>query len=286
VTYYSQADIPEKQVLSGHILTFRYILLESLNKKNLKNKRETHVGFMVESIIGCKWSLAILQLLRNGINRPGEIQRKVDGLTTKVLNERLVKLARFGIIDKIIYPEAPPRVEYFFTEFGESFLEIVDVIEKVQKNLDEKNPDKGFYPVKPESPRQLIDYYDLRWRILRAPWHQPPGSEKDEFEETAEHLAIQTSDGKIIGTGRLHKVRPDEAQIRYMAVEENYRGQGVGEMIYKHLESIAMRSGIKRIIVNARLPAVGFYERQGFRVTADGHTLFDEIKHKVMEKDL
>ena len=109
--------------------------MESLNKINSTNSENTNVGRMVESIIGCKWSLSVLRLLRNGINRPGEMQRQVDGLTTKVLNERLIKLTRFGIIGKEIYPETPPRVEYFFTEFGNKFLNIVDVVEDLQNEL-------------------------------------------------------------------------------------------------------------------------------------------------------
>tara|TARA_R110000782_G_scaffold85297_4_gene165862 strand:+ start:1201 stop:1551 length:351 start_codon:yes stop_codon:yes gene_type:complete len=110
--------------------------MESLNKNNSTNTENKSVGRMVESIIGCKWSLSVLRLLRNGINRPGEMQRQVDGLTTKVLNERLVKLSRFGIIGKEIYPETPPRVEYFFTEFGNKFLNIVDVVENLQNELN------------------------------------------------------------------------------------------------------------------------------------------------------
>ncbi len=110
--------------------------MESLNKNNFTNNENTNVGRMVESIIGCKWSLSVLRLLRNGINRPGEMQRQVEGLTTKVLNERLVKLNRFGIIGKEIYPETPPRVEYFFTEFGNKFLNIVDVVENLQDELN------------------------------------------------------------------------------------------------------------------------------------------------------
>ncbi|WP_461516713.1 winged helix-turn-helix transcriptional regulator [Porticoccus sp.] len=97
---------------------------------------EKSVGRMVESIIGCKWSLSVLQLLRDGINRPGEMQRQVEGLTTKVLNERLAKLSRYGIIDKTVYPESPPRVEYNFTEFGRKFLQIIDVVNRVQRELD------------------------------------------------------------------------------------------------------------------------------------------------------
>lgn len=100
------------------------------------NIPERNVGRMVESIIGCKWSLSVIRLLRNGVNRPGAMQREVDGLTTKVLNERLAKLLRFGIVEKVIYPESPPRVEYLFTEFGRRFLEIVDSVERVQGELD------------------------------------------------------------------------------------------------------------------------------------------------------
>jgi len=97
---------------------------------------ETRVATMVESIIGCKWSLSVLRLIREGINRPGEMQRQVDGLSTKVLNERLTKLTRFGIIDKNIFAESPPRVEYAFTAFGKKFLQIIDVVEKVQAELN------------------------------------------------------------------------------------------------------------------------------------------------------
>ncbi len=115
--------------------------MESLNKINVIKNEQLNVGRMVESIIGCKWALSVLRLLQNGINRPGEMQRQVGGLPTKVLNERLVKLSRFGIIGKEIYPETPPRVEYYFTEFGNKFLNIVDVVENLQKELtsDENN---------------------------------------------------------------------------------------------------------------------------------------------------
>lgn len=110
--------------------------MELQDKKNTVKQKENDVGRMVESIIGCKWSLSVLRLIRIGVNRPGEMQRNVEGLTTKVLNERLTKLYKFGIIDKKIYPETPPRVEYNFTEFGKKFLQIVDVVENLQSELN------------------------------------------------------------------------------------------------------------------------------------------------------
>lgn len=76
---------------------------------------------MVEDIVGCKWSLTVLGLIADGIQRPGAMQRLVPGLTAKVLNERLRKLLRFGIIERQIYAEVPPRVEYRLTTFGRRF---------------------------------------------------------------------------------------------------------------------------------------------------------------------
>ena len=98
--------------------------------------KKVDVRRMVESIIGCKWSLSVLHLIRSGVNRPGEMQRQVEGLTTKVLNERLTKLYKYGIINKQVYPETPPRVEYYFTDFGNRFLAIIDVVEKVQHEFE------------------------------------------------------------------------------------------------------------------------------------------------------
>ena len=83
---------------------------------------------MVEDIIGCKWSLTVIDLIREGINRPGKMESQVNGLTTKVLNERLRKLVRYGIATKKVFPESPPRVEYTLTEFGSMFVEILDSI--------------------------------------------------------------------------------------------------------------------------------------------------------------
>ena len=92
---------------------------------------------MVETIYGCKWSLTVYQLLANGINRPGEMVRTVEGLSTKVLNECLKRNVEFGILDKQMFNELPPRVEYQVTPFGEKFLLILDQLESLQNEIDE-----------------------------------------------------------------------------------------------------------------------------------------------------
>lgn len=93
---------------------------------------------MVENIVGCKWSLAVLGQIRAGVRRPGALEHTIDGLSKKVLNERLRKLQRFGIVAKRAYPEVPPRVEYRLTKFGEKFAAMLDGIEQLQRELDRR----------------------------------------------------------------------------------------------------------------------------------------------------
>lgn len=90
---------------------------------------------MVEPIYGCKWSLTVYALLANDINRPGEMVRNVEGLTTKVLNECLRKNVEFGIIERVAFNEVPPRVEYVVTPFGRKFIRILDELEKLQEEV-------------------------------------------------------------------------------------------------------------------------------------------------------
>jgi len=92
---------------------------------------------MVETIYGCKWSLTVYQLLSQGINRPGEMVRNVEGLSTKVLNACLKKNTEFGIVERIAFNEIPPRVEYKVTPFGSKFIRILDELEKLQDEINQ-----------------------------------------------------------------------------------------------------------------------------------------------------
>lgn len=97
------------------------------------------VGQMMESVVGCKWSLNVLDLIRNGVNRPGKMEHAIEGLSAKVLNERLRKLSHFGIIEKHVFAETPPRVEYYLTEFGGRFANILDSIHALQNIVESVN---------------------------------------------------------------------------------------------------------------------------------------------------
>ncbi|WP_238326166.1 helix-turn-helix domain-containing protein [Marinomonas sp. S3726] len=94
---------------------------------------------MVETIYGCKWSLTVYQLLKEGVNRPGKMVKSVEGLSTKVLNECLRKNTDFGILERISFNEVPPRVEYQVTEFGQKFIRILDELEQLQDEINQLN---------------------------------------------------------------------------------------------------------------------------------------------------
>jgi DNA-binding HxlR family transcriptional regulator len=93
------------------------------------------VARMVEDIVGCKWSLCVLDLVSRGVARPGAMQRSIDGLSTKVLNERLRKLLRYGLIERQVFAEAPPHVEYRLTPLGRRFEKLLEQIRKLELDL-------------------------------------------------------------------------------------------------------------------------------------------------------
>ena len=109
------------------------MLKSQVKKTSKKVNGPPAVPRMVEEVLKCKWAMTVLDLARQGVRRPGAMVMTVDGLTKKVLNERLKKLVRFGILDRVAYPEIPPRVEYGLTPFGKRFIGILEAIE----NLDE-----------------------------------------------------------------------------------------------------------------------------------------------------
>jgi ribosomal protein S18 acetylase RimI-like enzyme len=138
----------------------------------------------------------------------------------------------------------------------------------------------------PETLQEFEKYYELRWRILRAPWDQPKGSEKDDKEETAIHVMVCESDRIPVGIGRAHFNSNDEAQVRYMAVEENQRGKGLGTLVLIELEKRSKEKGAEFIILNARDTAIKFYEKHGYKIVKQAHTLFSSIPHYEMRKEL
>lgn len=138
----------------------------------------------------------------------------------------------------------------------------------------------------PRNPAEWTAYYDLRWRVLRQPWGQPRGTERDEREAMSDHAAVWLEDAALVGVGRLHLNTPREAQIRFMAVEPDHRGAGVGTTLVEHLESLARGKGVERIVLQAREEVMPFYARLGYEFLEPGPTLFGTVRHVKMIRRL
>ena len=141
--------------------------------------------------------------------------------------------------------------------------------------------------IEPNTSTEFKIYYNLRYEVLRKPWFQPKGSERDDGDETSLHRMIMDEpDGKAVAVGRLQFNTIEEAQIRYMAVSDDYQGMGYGSEIVKVLGNIAREKGSQKIILQSRENALQFYKSNGYEIVKKTHLLFGEIQHWLMEKEL
>ncbi len=79
------------------------------------------------NLIGHKWKVLIIRnLLNKGTQRFSELSKGINGISQKMLTQQLKQLEADGIINRMVYPEVPPRVEYSLTELGDSLKPILD----------------------------------------------------------------------------------------------------------------------------------------------------------------
>ena len=80
------------------------------------------------TLIGSKWKVLILRDLMPGTKRFGELRRSVGSVSQKVLTAQLRDMEACGLVDRQVYAEVPPRVEYSLTELGRSLRPILDAM--------------------------------------------------------------------------------------------------------------------------------------------------------------
>ena len=79
----------------------------------------------VAKIIGSKWTILILNSLLSGTKRFGELERSVGDINPKTLSKRLQELEKEGYINKKIFAQVPPKVEYSLTPKGHVFKQLM-----------------------------------------------------------------------------------------------------------------------------------------------------------------
>lgn len=91
-----------------------------------------------EDVIGCKWSSSVVAAVSQDVKRPGELERFIPGISTKVLNERLRRLVDFGVLARTEHPGLPARVDYDLTDSGSKLVAILEQVRLL--NLDHPSP--------------------------------------------------------------------------------------------------------------------------------------------------
>ena len=131
---------------------------------NNMDDRENCPVTIVQKMIGGKWTLLILYNLSTGILRFGELYRLTPDITQSTLTKELRKLESYHIINRKVYPEVPPKVEYSLTKIG---MKIVPVLDGLSKWGDEY---KQYVKTKWYS--KITDLYeeikDLEWEYCSS----------------------------------------------------------------------------------------------------------------------
>lgn len=105
------------------------MLIEGKKYKYRLKNQDFHCALDVTMhFIGGKWKAVVLWYLRKDKKRFSELKELIPDITDKMLSMQLRALEEDGIIQRTVYAEVPPRVEYAFTEEGRSLIPVVEAI--------------------------------------------------------------------------------------------------------------------------------------------------------------
>lgn len=122
----------------------------------------------------------------------------------------------------------------------------------------------------------------LRNAALRLPLGLSLYDENLEVESTYRHFGV--FDGEVlVACLVIEPLGADKAQLKQMAVDEAYRGQGWGRRLVESVEARLIESGVRELRLDARESAIGFYEQLGFAREGEAF-LKVSILHVAMRK--
>ena len=142
-----------------------------------------------------------------------------------------------------------------------------------------------FSIIQPKTEKEYHEYFLLRWEILRKPWDQPKIIAPVEDDNTSIHFSVIDDNKTTVGVCRLHFNSPLESQVRFVAIDINQQGKGIGKLIMQKAEDFAKKEGATKMILQARENAVPFYKSLNYSIIKKTHLLFDDIQHYLMEKE-
>ena len=137
--------------------------------------------------------------------------------------------------------------------------------------------------VRRAQPSDIPACHDIRRRVFIDEQRVPEDEEMDDLDAASTHL-IAYRGGRAIGTARLRSVGGD-AKAERVAVLPEQREHGVGRLLMQHLEREAQARGVHRVVLNAQVSVIAFYEQLGY--VAEGERFLEAgIPHLRMTKAL
>lgn len=85
-------------------------------------------------MLGCRWKILIIRELLSGTKRFGELKKNITGITQKVLTSKLRDMEELGLLERTVYPQIPPKVEYTLTDIGYSLRPVLDSLKSWGKD--------------------------------------------------------------------------------------------------------------------------------------------------------
>lgn len=105
------------------------LIMRKLTSSNSQNQLQMTANCPITSsliLINGRWKMIILWQIRGGAIRFGELRRAIPLITEKMLTDQLRELEHDGFLERVVFAQVPPRVEYSLTPLGTSFMPILE----------------------------------------------------------------------------------------------------------------------------------------------------------------
>ena len=135
-----------------------------------------------------------------------------------------------------------------------------------------------------ESEQEWEQVMQLRQEVFVKEQGVPPELELDGKDSSAVHFLVLV-EAEIVGTCRLRS-KNKVGKVERMAVKKEFRNQGMGSQLLKHVVQFAEAEGLAKLTLHAQKQAVGFYQQQGFEITSSEIIQEAGIDHFQMAQEL
>jgi GNAT superfamily N-acetyltransferase len=139
----------------------------------------------------------------------------------------------------------------------------------------------------PKTREEFKAYYELRYRLLRQPWAQVKGTEKDDYEPISHHfMAVDTETNETVGVIKVYEKEAGVGCFTHMAVTSDRQRQGIGKLLMDAVEDRSRELGYHTLGCFSRLNTTLYFEQAGYRIAGLPTHYFGTTQVVWMEKKL